>query len=93
MKPDQVLRGIFYGFCLIAVLFSWMASGTYETQNRKLTKVIVEQQEEIKNLEFALVYAHALNGMTTALEYIMPEVCISELSRISYKVRKMKEEG
>jgi len=93
MKPDQVMRWIFYGFCLIAVLMSWLASGTYEIQNRKLIASIKVQQEQIKSLEFELVYAHSLNAMTTALEYVMPQICISELSRISNGVRKIKKGG
>ena len=92
MKPTTLYTYIFLSFCLVAVIMSWSAVFVINGQADRLRDVVVEQQAEIQNLKIHLAIAKNRTDIGLVLEYIMPEIYISELSQIAHEVRKMKGE-
>ena len=92
MKPTTLFNYIYLSFYLVAVIMSWSATIVISGQADRLRDVVVEQQAEILDLKMQLVVAKDRSDLGLVWEHIMPQVCVSELSKIAHNVREMKGE-
>ena len=91
IRPTTIFLWIYLIFCLVAVVFSWVAVITINGQNERLKAVIINQENDILNLKIKLAVAKDRSNVGLVLDYIMPEICVSELSKTAYGIRRMKE--
>ncbi len=91
MNPKTVYNYIYLSFCLVAVIMSWTAVIVINGQAERLRDVVVEQEDRIQDLEMRLVIAVDRSDVGLILEYIMPQICVSELSKIAHNIRRMEE--
>ncbi len=89
----QTIQGIAIGVAGALIISLGSSAVIVEGRNQALRNHVKWQSKEILKLQVQTSYLRAVSNNCAVLEYVLPEICVSELSRISYNVVKIKEGG
>ena len=90
MRPTTVFGVIFIVLCFFMVICAGSTTLIVEARNQALRDTIRYQQDRIADMEIRLIQLQTLNDLALVLDYMLPPICLNELSKINHKLRQMK---